>query len=345
MIATISAAKPESRRVSAQATPPFPTALRPRFQFRLRRVQHRLLLAAQDRGRGRQQFEHGVLATGPGQHAGVDQLVDEVAQALRGHVRQQAEGRELVVAARQHLLVLAAAKHVDQMGDAEALAGAEHGGEQLLRRHGRVPGRLRVEAEIAIAAGLRLLAEIAEQGHAPAFRRLAEAQHGVELALLDELAGFRRVGFRDPFPEQHDVAAAEGEPGIRRRPVAPGASGLLVVALDAGGEIEMGDVYILGTDMIKFGKFSDKSVPQIAAESALLALDDAGLTIHDMEAIEQSVSEHPSSRRAQHRFRGRRDELHRAIAAMTRDHIAHVPRQQAVALLLPREQRNAGARE
>ncbi len=47
----------------------------------------------------------------------------------------------------------------------------------------------------------------------------------------------------------------------------------------------MGDVYILGTDMIKFGKFPDRSVPQIAAESALLALDDAGLTIHDMEAL------------------------------------------------------------
>jgi acetyl-CoA acetyltransferase len=47
----------------------------------------------------------------------------------------------------------------------------------------------------------------------------------------------------------------------------------------------MSDVYVLGTDMIKFGKFPDRSVPQIAAEAALLALDDAGLTIHDMEAL------------------------------------------------------------
>ncbi|HTO72006.1 MAG TPA: thiolase family protein [Myxococcota bacterium] len=47
----------------------------------------------------------------------------------------------------------------------------------------------------------------------------------------------------------------------------------------------MGDVYILGTDMIKFGKLSDRSVPQLGAEAALLALDDAGLTIHDMEAL------------------------------------------------------------
>ena len=45
----------------------------------------------------------------------------------------------------------------------------------------------------------------------------------------------------------------------------------------------MGDVYVLGTDMIKFGKLSDRSVPQLGAEAALLALDDAGLSIHDMK--------------------------------------------------------------
>ena len=47
----------------------------------------------------------------------------------------------------------------------------------------------------------------------------------------------------------------------------------------------MGDVYILGTDMIKFGKLSDRTVPQLGAEAALLALDDAGVTIHDIEAL------------------------------------------------------------
>ena len=47
----------------------------------------------------------------------------------------------------------------------------------------------------------------------------------------------------------------------------------------------MGDVYIIGTDMIKFGRFPEKSVPQLGAEAALLALDDAGLTIQDMQAL------------------------------------------------------------
>ena len=40
----------------------------------------------------------------------------------------------------------------------------------------------------------------------------------------------------------------------------------------------MSDVYVLGVDMIKFGRFPDRSVPNIGAEAALMALDDAGLT-------------------------------------------------------------------
>jgi acetyl-CoA acetyltransferase len=45
------------------------------------------------------------------------------------------------------------------------------------------------------------------------------------------------------------------------------------------------NVYVVGVDMIKFGRFPDRSVPEIGAESALLALDDAGLKIQDMEAL------------------------------------------------------------
>ena len=47
----------------------------------------------------------------------------------------------------------------------------------------------------------------------------------------------------------------------------------------------MTDVYIVGVDMIKFGRFPDRTVPQIGAEAALLALDDCGLTIKDMQAL------------------------------------------------------------
>ncbi len=47
----------------------------------------------------------------------------------------------------------------------------------------------------------------------------------------------------------------------------------------------MSDVYIVGVDMIKFGRFPDRTVPDLAAEAALLALDDAGLSIKDMQAL------------------------------------------------------------
>ena len=47
----------------------------------------------------------------------------------------------------------------------------------------------------------------------------------------------------------------------------------------------MSDVYVLGVDMIKFGRFPDRSVPSLGAEAVLMALDDSGLTIQDMQAL------------------------------------------------------------
>ena len=47
----------------------------------------------------------------------------------------------------------------------------------------------------------------------------------------------------------------------------------------------MTEVYVVGVDMIKFGRFPDRTVPSLGAEAALMALDDAGLTIQDMQAL------------------------------------------------------------
>jgi acetyl-CoA acyltransferase len=47
----------------------------------------------------------------------------------------------------------------------------------------------------------------------------------------------------------------------------------------------MTEVYVVGVDMIKFGRFPDRTVPSLGAEAALMALDDAGVTIHDMQAL------------------------------------------------------------
>jgi acetyl-CoA acyltransferase len=47
----------------------------------------------------------------------------------------------------------------------------------------------------------------------------------------------------------------------------------------------MSDVYVVGVDMIRFGRFPDRTVPELAAQAALMALDDAGLSIADMQAL------------------------------------------------------------
>ncbi len=47
----------------------------------------------------------------------------------------------------------------------------------------------------------------------------------------------------------------------------------------------MSDVYVIGTDMIKFGRYPDRTLADLGAEAAPLALDDAGVTIKDIQAV------------------------------------------------------------
>ena len=47
----------------------------------------------------------------------------------------------------------------------------------------------------------------------------------------------------------------------------------------------MNDIYIVGIDMIPFQRNTDRTVQRLGGEAALLALDDAGLGINDMQAL------------------------------------------------------------
>jgi acetyl-CoA acyltransferase len=47
----------------------------------------------------------------------------------------------------------------------------------------------------------------------------------------------------------------------------------------------MSDVYVVGAGMIKFGRYPDRTYFQLGAEAALMALDDAGVTIKDVGAV------------------------------------------------------------
>lgn len=45
----------------------------------------------------------------------------------------------------------------------------------------------------------------------------------------------------------------------------------------------MSEAYIIGADMIAFGRYPDRTPAQLGGEAALMALDDAGLTIDDVQ--------------------------------------------------------------
>jgi acetyl-CoA acyltransferase len=47
----------------------------------------------------------------------------------------------------------------------------------------------------------------------------------------------------------------------------------------------MSDVYVIGTNMIPFGRYPQRTVEDLGAEAALLALEDAALRIRDMQAL------------------------------------------------------------
>jgi acetyl-CoA acyltransferase len=47
----------------------------------------------------------------------------------------------------------------------------------------------------------------------------------------------------------------------------------------------MRDVFVAGVGMIRFGRYSDRDVPDLGAEAVLLALHDAGLGIRDVEMM------------------------------------------------------------
>lgn len=47
----------------------------------------------------------------------------------------------------------------------------------------------------------------------------------------------------------------------------------------------MSDVYVVGIDMIRFGRYPDRTVVQLAADAALLAFDDCGVGINEIQAL------------------------------------------------------------
>ena len=129
---------------------------------------------------------------------------------------------------------------------AEALAGAQDGRHRLLRIDRAVEPLDAFLAEIAVAAGLRRLAEIGEQGLAPAARRLGQRQERGQALAFDALALVRLLALLDLQAAQLHVAQAVEGQRIGRQPVAAGAADLLVVGLDIGRQVGMADEAHIG---------------------------------------------------------------------------------------------------
>jgi hypothetical protein len=144
----------------------------------------------------------------------------------------------------QNLLGLGAAQDVGDMRGAEQLAGLLHAGQEGAGWLGQIDlfsTGLVGQAVVAGVAGLaaEMLAEIGQQGRAPAAAGLGVAQHGLQAGCRAGLLG--RRSFLDEILNSGDILLAVEQQALRRQPIAAGTADLLIVALQVLGQVEVED--------------------------------------------------------------------------------------------------------
>ena len=132
-------------------------------------------------------------------------------------------------------------QHVDQVPGPEPLLGPQHRRQRHPHLGRRVERLGRGRAEVAVAAGLRRLAEVAQQRHPTAGLRLGEPEERVEPPVVRGLHLGRGQPLVDLGAAVADVVGAEERERVGGRAVAAGAADLLVVGLDRLREVGMGD--------------------------------------------------------------------------------------------------------
>ena len=105
-----------------------------------------------------------------GDQTGGVELAKDAAPDRSRAARADAKGRQRGVAEAPDLLRFLAQKNVDQMFGAKALAGTQKGRQGHARLGRRIGRHNAVEADVAVAAGFGLFAEIGAQ-HAPTASR------------------------------------------------------------------------------------------------------------------------------------------------------------------------------
>ena len=198
-------------------------------------------LAAQDRPRGLGHAQ-GAMAFGIGAHQVMAHHLPEHRLPLAAVIfGADAKGRQFVMAAGADLVGLGAGQDVDQVAGPEIFPGAQDRRQRLAHRGGAVEQLGRGVAQVAMAAGRRLFAEIGQQGLAAAIQRLGQAQQGIQPAVIGGAAFRWRQPLVDLRPAQADVVGAVQRERFRRAAIAPGAADLLVIGLDAFGQVGMGN--------------------------------------------------------------------------------------------------------
>src|SRR5690554_2555671 len=90
-----------------------------------------------------------------------------------------------MMARLNHPFTFRPSKHIYQIGNTKALASPVHAGQRLLNSHSAIPRFWRIQAGIAITAGLiQLITKIVQKNLAPAAGNLTQAQHGIEFLAL-----------------------------------------------------------------------------------------------------------------------------------------------------------------
>ena len=212
-------------------------AAAPATSFALRRQHQRQLgLTLQDAARAGPEFQ-------PAMIVGAQRVLEQQCAGDRLEQRRlvaldDPPHRQFLVPVHQAALARLAGEHRLDIAHAEHLPGAEHGRQDLARRLRRVDRCGRIQAIIAIAAGLgRVLPEMAKQDRAPAPRRLDQCtQRGQPRAF----AGLPlRLDLADPRPRLGEILRAPEQMRHRRIAVAPGAAGFLIIGLDRFGQRRM----------------------------------------------------------------------------------------------------------
>ena len=175
-----------------------------------------------------------------------DQLAEYRVPLLLAQVRADAEGGQAVVLEFADFLGIGPAQHVDGVRGAEALARALNRGKRLAPFLGSVAHVDRLQANVAVAAAIDVLAEITQQGETAAFGRLAIGDQCIEAFMVPAFVRVLGVRLLDKQAAHSDIVQAIEHEDLRRQPVAPGPAQFLVVGLHVAGQIGVQHVADVG---------------------------------------------------------------------------------------------------